>query len=521
MKIWSQIGLCTFDGTQGLTTTKKSVGVHFFRGRVYDSQNGKSCHQADWKALRGALVGCLALMRRKSSSGVFTRTDAKAVAQSFLQNLQVQSLGQRDRKLTIVALIASTLFLRTNMHRNSVEDGGIYAGALFFSVIITLFNGMAELSMTIARLPVFYKQRDLLFYPPCAYALPAWILKIPISCIEAAVWVFITYYIIGFDPNVGRLFREYLLLALVNQMAFALFRFIAVTGRNMVIANTFGSCALLTLFALGGFVLSRAFGKSQAIKTEESESTEHNDRTEEGTQLRQRRNNSTHDTEIEYGDEIRTGSTLSNSSSLVIDAAIVANKSRQKGMVLPFEPHSITFDDIIYSVDMPQEMKNQGVLGDKLVLLEGVSGAFRPDILTALMGVSGAGKTTLMDVLAGRKTGGYIEGNITISGYPKKQETFARICGYCEQNDIHSPHVTVYESLVYSVWLRLSSEVRFETRQLGLYMDFIADVDKDGSGAIDFDEFVHMMTAKIGERDTKAKLMKAFHILILWFTSLV
>lgn len=41
----------------------------------------------------------------------------------------------------------------------------------------------------------------------------------------------------------------------------------------------------------------------------------------------------------------------------------------------------------------------------------------------------------------------------------------------------------------------------------------IADVDKDGSGAIDFDEFVHMMTAKIGERDTKEDLAKAFNIL--------
>ena len=54
-----------------------------------------------------------------------------------------------------------------------------------------------------------------------------------------------------------RFFREYLLVALVSQMASALFRFIAAMGRSMVIANTFGSCALLTLFALGGFVLSR------------------------------------------------------------------------------------------------------------------------------------------------------------------------------------------------------------------------------------------------------------------------
>lgn len=113
-----------------------------------------------------------------------------------------------------------------------------------------------------------------------------------------------------------------------------------------------------------------------------------------------------------------------------------------------------------------QEMKAQGVPEERLELLKGVSGAFRPGVLTALMGVSGAGKTTLMDVLAGRKTGGYVEGTITISGYPKKQETFARIAGYCEQTDIHSPHVTVYESLQYSAWLRLPPDVDATTKQV-------------------------------------------------------
>lgn len=103
---------------------------------------------------------------------------------------------------------------------------------------------------------------------------------------------------------------------------------------------------------------------------------------------------------------------------------------------------------------------------DRLQLLDDVSGAFRPGVLTALVGVSGAGKTTLMDVLAGRKTSGYIEGSICISGYPKKQSTFARVSGYCEQTDIHSPHVTVYESLLFSAWLRLSSNVDTETRKV-------------------------------------------------------
>ncbi|PIN26041.1 DNA repair/transcription protein Mms19 [Handroanthus impetiginosus] len=55
---------------------------------------------ADWKALRGAIVGCLALLRRKIDVGAVTDSEAKAVAQSYLQNLQVQSLGQHDRKLS-------------------------------------------------------------------------------------------------------------------------------------------------------------------------------------------------------------------------------------------------------------------------------------------------------------------------------------------------------------------------------------------------------------------------------------
>lgn len=119
-----------------------------------------------------------------------------------------------------------------------------------------------------------------------------------------------------------------------------------------------------------------------------------------------------------------------------------------------------------WSICFHQELKQQGIVEDRLQLLVNVTGAFRPGLLTALVGVSGAGKTTLMDVLAGRKTGGYIEGSIYISGYPKKQETFARVSGYCEQNDIHSPCLTVHESLLFSAWLRLPSHVNSKTQKV-------------------------------------------------------
>ncbi|CAM0876435.1 unnamed protein product [Alopecurus aequalis] len=439
----------------------------------------------------------------------------------------------RAFQLLVMTLIVMTLFLRTNMHHGSINDGTVYLGALFFAIVAHMFNGFSELALATIKLPVFFKQRDYLFFPAWAYAIPTWILKIPISCVEVAITVFLGYYVIGFDPDVGRLFKQYLLLLLVNQMAAGLFRFIAALGRTMVVANTLASFALLVLLVLSGFVLShhdvkkwwiwgywmsplqyamsaiavneflgqkwqrvlqgsntilgvdvlksrgffteakwywigagallgyvivfnilftialsylKPLGKSQQILSEDALKEKHASITGE------------------IPDEASSSTSAGNINNSRRNSA--SGGDSRRGMVLPFAPLAVAFNNMRYSVDMPAEMKAQGVDQDRLLLLKGVSGSFKPGVLTALMGVSGAGKTTLMDVLAGRKTGGYIEGDISISGYPKKQETFARISGYCEQNDIHSPNVTVYESLVYSAWLRLPSDVESETRKM-------------------------------------------------------
>lgn len=105
---------------------------------------------------------------------------------------------------------------------------------------------------------------------------------------------------------------------------------------------------------------------------------------------------------------------------------------------------------------------------DRIYLLKDITGAFRPGILTALMGVSGAGKTTLLDVLAGRKNIGHIQGDMRISGYPKNQVTFTRVLGYCEQSDIHSPQITVNESLIFSSFLRLPINVNKEEKMVSI-----------------------------------------------------
>ncbi|RVW54373.1 Pleiotropic drug resistance protein 2 [Vitis vinifera] len=439
----------------------------------------------------------------------------------------------KTSQLLIMGTIAMTVFLRTEMKSGQLGDAPKFWGALFFSLVNVMFNGMAELAMTVFRLPVFFKQRDFLFFPAWAFALPIWVLRIPVSLMESGIWIVLTYYTIGFAPAASRFFKQFLAFFGVHQMALSLFRFIAAAGRTPVVANTLGTFTLLIVFVLGGYVVARVdiepwmiwgyyaspmmYGQNaiaiNEFLDERWNNPVPNSTDSVGVTLLKERGlfsdehwywicvgalfafsllfnvlfiaaltffNPPGDTkslllEDNPDDNSRRPLTSNNEG---IDMAVrnaqgdsssaisAADNGSRKGMVLPFQPLSLAFSHVNYYVDMPAEMKSEGVEEDRLQLLRDVSGAFRPGILTALVGVSGAGKTTLMDVLAGRKTGGYIEGSISISGYPKNQATFARVSGYCEQNDIHSPYVTVYESLLYSAWLRLASDVKDSTRKM-------------------------------------------------------
>ncbi|CAI6008518.1 unnamed protein product [Closterium sp. NIES-65] len=496
-------------------------------------------------------------------------------------------------KIILMALVTSTVFLFPEMNV-TVAGGQIYLGAIFFGLIVMLFNGGSETPILIERLPIFYRERDALLYPAWSYAIPMALICIPYSAALAVAWTSIVYFLVGFAPNADRFFAQMLMWFLIHQVGMSLFRFVASVGRSRGVANTFGTFALIVLFLLGGFVIAKenippwwiwaywmsplAYAQnalavnefkaprwqvpvpgsnmtmgdivltSRSLPTEDSwrwigigafvgfilvfntltilaltflnlhpsfnnhaptlnppplpipipiapspfhpaitaYAAEQQVVSEEQLQARHmaRTGEMMDEKKHSRGSRKRSKSRGSRSSGALdkyrkksvdasADASAVAEAGEAgvRGMVLPFEPLSLSFSSVNYYVDMPAEMKEEGAEGDRLQLLRNVSGAFRPKVLTALVGVSGAGKTTLMDVLAGRKTGGYIEGDVRVSGYPKVHETFARVSGYCEQDDIHTPQVTVYESLLYSAWLRLPQDVDKDVRE-----DFVEEV---------------------------------------------
>eukprot|EP00515_Schizochytrium_aggregatum_P000128 CAMPEP_0202035478 /NCGR_PEP_ID=MMETSP0962-20130828/902_1 /ASSEMBLY_ACC=CAM_ASM_000488 /TAXON_ID=4773 /ORGANISM="Schizochytrium aggregatum, Strain ATCC28209" /LENGTH=166 /DNA_ID=CAMNT_0048599489 /DNA_START=67 /DNA_END=567 /DNA_ORIENTATION=+ len=51
----------------------------------------------------------------------------------------------------------------------------------------------------------------------------------------------------------------------------------------------------------------------------------------------------------------------------------------------------------------------------------------------------------------------------------------------------------------------------FEAKNQTIYQ-MIGDIDKDGSGSIDFDEFLDMMTAKMSDKDSMEDIRKVFNL---------
>ncbi|KAH9724092.1 ABC transporter G family member 37 [Citrus sinensis] len=452
-----------------------------------------------WELLKTCATREFLLMKRNSSLYVFKST-----------------------QLVIIASVTMTVFLRSELAVDIIHANA-YLGALFYALVILIVDGFPEMNMTISRLAVFYKHRDLCFYPAWAYAIPASILKVPLSLLESFVWTSLTYYIIGFSPEVGRFIRQFLLFFAVHLTSISLFRAIASIFRTVAVSFAIGTMAILMLLLFGGFIIPKksmpswlewgfwvcplTYGEIGLTVNEFlaprwekviSGNTTAGMQTLESRGLNfdssfywisigaligftilfnavfilaltflkppgKSRTLISYEKYLELQDQKDcVGSDRDRSPT---DAPLKAATEPKRGkMILPFEPLTVTFEDLRYYVDIPSAMRKNGFNQTRLQLLSDISGTFRPGILTALMGVSGAGKTTLMDVLSGRKTGGIIEGDIRIGGYPKVQHTFARISGYCEQNDIHSPNITVEESIVFSAWLRLSTQIDSKTK---------------------------------------------------------
>ncbi|CAA3031210.1 ABC transporter G family member 14 [Olea europaea subsp. europaea] len=128
-------------------------------------------------------------------------------------------------------------------------------------------------------------------------------------------------------------------------------------------------------------------------------------------------------------------------------------------------PIILKFEEIVYKVNY--ERKND-FCGGKLsntrekTILNGVTGMVCPGEILAMLGPSGSGKTTLLTALGGRLSG-QLSGKITYNFQPFSG-SIKRKTGFVAQDDVLYPHLTVFETLLFTALLRLPKSLAREEK---------------------------------------------------------
>ncbi|TMW61663.1 hypothetical protein Poli38472_010726 [Pythium oligandrum] len=425
--------------------------------------------------------------------------------------------GGRVAILLMIGLLNASVFWQVDSSNPQVVLGVVFGSVLFFGL-----SQSAQMPVYVADREIFYRQRAANFFRSSSYVLANVIASIPVSIVEALLFGSIVYWMCGFFSSASA-FIIFLLLLFLTSLAFtSLFFLMAAAAPDLHVAEPISMVSILFFVLFGGFVMTKdqipdyfiwifwmnpiAWGvRGLAInqyRNDEFDVCEYKGinycdkygmrmseyslslfAIETGKEwlwygviylvasaivcmslaafvLEHKRyeghHNTTLDDEIEDRPfiPVSDSETEDNQYALVNtprrEVAVNINASSYERRIIPV---SLAFRDLWYAVPDPANPK------EELNLLKGINGFAMPGKMTALMGSSGAGKTTLMDVIAGRKTGGKIKGQILLNGHQATDLSVRRATGYCEQMDIHSEASTIREALTFSAFLRQDSDV--------------------------------------------------------------
>ncbi|CAK4229534.1 unnamed protein product, partial [Aphanomyces euteiches] len=422
----------------------------------------------------------------------------------------------RGIMVVLMGLLYSTTFYQVNPNVAQVMYGVIFQAILFLAL-----GQVALLPSFLDAREIFYKQRSANFYRTLSFVLAQTITQIPFSVAEGFIFGTIIYWVSGLASNVGSFFIYELILLVTNVLFATWFFFIAMIAPNLHVAKPLSLVSVLFFILFAGFIIQkhdipdyfiwiywmnpitwgmRALAINQYTASEfdvcnyggveycansggkkmgHVQLEQFGMPTERAwiwyclmynivlyvlfvamsfASLEYIRHENSHG--FAHSEEHSKDEEAEKAAYQKMPATPVGSQVSES-VIVPvqsFVPVSLAFKDLHYFVPNPTKGEPE------LELLKGISGYALPGTVTALMGSSGAGKTTLMDVIAGRKTGGKIVGDILLNGYKATDLAIRRCTGYCEQMDIHCESATFREALIFSSMLRQSSDIPTATK---------------------------------------------------------
>eukprot|EP00644_Phytophthora_capsici_P014687 jgi/Phyca11/11692/fgenesh1_pm.PHYCAscaffold_78_\ len=412
---------------------------------------------------------------------------------------------------TIMGLLYSSVF-----YQFDPTNAQLVIGVIFASVLCLLLGQSAQIPAVMAAREVFYKQRRANFFRTASYVLSSSASQLLPIVLETVVFGSIVYWMCGFVDTIGAFFLFLIMLGMTNLAFTAFFFFLASAAPNFNVANPISSVTILFFILFGGFIITKEQIPDyliwvywinpiawcvRALAVNQYSDSAFDKCVYGDVNFCESFNQTVGDYSLStfevpsekywlwYGIVFMAAAYIffmflsylaleyhryESPENVTLDSDSKDHGSDGYGLmktprgsptdddtvvsVLParekhFVPVTVAFKDLWYTVPDPTNPN------DTIDLLKGISGYALPGTITALMGSSGAGKTTLMDVIAGRKTGGKITGQILLNGHPATDLVIRRSTGYCEQMDIHSESATIREALTFSAFLRQGADV--------------------------------------------------------------
>lgn len=98
-------------------------------------------------------------------------------------------------------------------------------------------------------------------YPAWAFTLPAAVMRLPFSLLDATLFSVIMYFPTGLALQASKFFIFWGFHILFSQVGVTMFRFIGALGRTFEVANSYGNLAVILQMILSGFVMSKSLIK--------------------------------------------------------------------------------------------------------------------------------------------------------------------------------------------------------------------------------------------------------------------
>lgn len=357
-----------------------------------------------------------------------TESFATSVPESILHCLNRQiKLTIRDKPLIVsrlmqaivIGAIAGSLFNNTPN-----EDTQTLSGMLFFDVLFCALSSMALIPVVFSQRQVFYKHSRALFYPTISFTLAQTLVLIPLQIVETILFCTITYWSVGMsDANNGQRFLTFICIVFAfNLCATQLIRFIASIMPTPVTAQPMAGVCVVLMVLFSGYIIPKSNVPDgwlwyywlnplawalKSVTVNEYLASDYDWETcldptcssveRFGDVYLKSRGNPTEQEWVWYGFAV----ILAEFFGLIIITSLAlsylrveptppppptvsdADRDAETNTIeIPFEPVSLTFKDIWYTVTLKG--------GEELDLLKGVTGYFEPGTVTALMGSSGA-----------------------------------------------------------------------------------------------------------------------------------